>query len=85
MNDVKESGRLAEDILQGAAAIAVYLFGAADERRRVYYLIETGQLPHFRIGKARVCARRSTLASWITTQESQTAYDDVGRPIRAGA
>jgi hypothetical protein len=62
---------LSDDILHGAGAIAEHLFGASAARRRVYYLVESGQLPHFRVGRARICARRSTLARWISEQELQ--------------
>ena len=36
---------LADDLLYGAAAIAEFLFGSAEDRRRVYWLAESGQLP----------------------------------------
>lgn len=59
------------DILQGAAAISRFLFGSESDRRRVYFLVESGALPHFRLGGT-VCARRSTLLDWIEKQESQS-------------
>jgi hypothetical protein len=39
-----------EDILRGAAKIAEFLFGNPAERRKVYYLIERGYFPTFRLG-----------------------------------
>ena len=57
------------DILQGAADIARFLFGSASDRRRVYFLVESGALPHFRLGGT-ICARRSKLIDWIEEQET---------------
>lgn len=57
---------LAGDILRGAEAIAIYLFGDARHRKRVYRLIAGGKLPHFRIGRA-VCSRKSLLKQWVET------------------
>ncbi|HEY3778597.1 MAG TPA: hypothetical protein VGL35_11125 [Rhizomicrobium sp.] len=59
---------LADDILHGADQIAVFLFGDRRQRRRVYYLKESGQLPTFEMGG--ICARKSTLLAWIAQQES---------------
>ena len=56
---------LATDILRGAAAIANHL---GFPRRTIYHLIAIGKLPHFRLGET-ICARKSTLASWIENQE----------------
>ena len=51
---------LADDLLYGAAAIAEFLFGSAEDRRRVYWLAEFGQLPTFNLGTT-ICARRSSI------------------------
>lgn len=59
---------LASDLLRGADAISVYLFGSAAHRRRVYHLVETSRLPVFRLGSM-LCARRSVLVEWIGEQE----------------
>lgn len=61
---------LSSDILYGAVGIAKYLYGHAKHRRKVYNLIETEKLPHFRLG-AMICARRSILMQWITKQENE--------------
>ena len=61
---------LADDILEGADAIAEFLFGSKDDRRRVYYLSEASRLPVFRFG-AVLCARKSTLMAYITSQENR--------------
>lgn len=60
---------LAGDILRGADAIAAYL---GFPRRAVYHAVSKGNLPHFRVGEL-VCARRSTLAAWIESQERAAA------------
>jgi hypothetical protein len=59
---------LAGDILHGADGIAKFLYGDRKLRRKVYNLVETARLPHFRLG-AVICARKSVLLSWITEQE----------------
>ena len=61
---------LAGDLLRGADQIAGFLFGNPKERRKIYHLAETSRLPVFRLG-AVVCARKSTLLSWIIEQEMQ--------------
>src|SRR6185369_3272298 len=55
--DVKTAGQaqetLSDDLLEGAHAIAEFLFGAGDtmrNRRRIYHLVETSRLPVFRLG-----------------------------------
>ena len=60
------------DLLQGADAIAEFLFGDRRQRRRVYYLTgeARGRLPHFRLG-AIICARKSTLLRWIEAHEAR--------------
>jgi len=69
------SSELADDILEGAEAIAEFLFGSnADERsrnrRKVYYLSECSKLPLFRLGSV-LCARKSVLLSFIAGQENR--------------
>lgn len=59
---------LSADLLRGADKIAEFLYGRADERRKVYHLAETSRLPVFRLG-AVLCARRSVLLEWISSQE----------------
>lgn len=59
----------ADDILEGAAAFAKYLFGSREFRRKVYYLTEA-KLPVFRLGSV-LCARKSVLAGFIKGQEKQ--------------
>lgn len=58
-------------VRRGAEQIADFLFGDARQRRRVYHLCEAGKLPHFKLG-AVICARESTLLTWIEEQERQS-------------
>jgi hypothetical protein len=59
---------LADDLLMGAAAISTFMFGAADQRRRVYWLADIGQLPVFRIGSI-LCARKSSILKAVELHE----------------
>ncbi len=61
---------LADDILEGADAIAEFLFGSRKSRRKVYYLAECSKLPVFRLGSV-LCARRSVLLKFISGQEAR--------------
>ncbi|MCP3468539.1 DNA-binding protein [Bradyrhizobium sp. CCGUVB23] len=68
-----EPDKLADDILEGADAIAEFLFGTNDaerdrNRRKVYYLAERSKLPVFRFGSM-LCARKSVLLKFIAGQE----------------
>jgi hypothetical protein len=67
---------LSGDLLRGADEIAVYLYGDAGQRRKVYHLAETSRLPIFRLGSV-LCARRSILIAWIAEQERRA-----WRPVR---
>jgi len=61
---------LADDLLRGADAIAVFVFGSVKQRRKVYYYATEAKvkLPVFRMGNV-ICARKSKLLSWIEMQE----------------
>ncbi len=63
-----EPEALADDLLEGAGAIAEFMFGDAKLRKKVYYLRQSSRLPLFHIG-TRLCARKSTLLRWIRAQE----------------
>lgn len=62
---------LAQDLMSGAEAIALFMFGEASEanKRKVYHAAQKLGLPTFRIGGT-LCARRSTILTWIERQES---------------
>ena len=62
---------LADDLLVGAAAISEYVFGTPDDRRKVYRLAESGELPIFKLG-ATLCARKSRLNERISRKENKT-------------
>jgi len=64
-----DSNHLSEEILHGAGEITGFLFGSDKGRRQVYRLARHKCLPVFRLG-ATLCARPSTLLSWIKEQES---------------
>lgn len=74
MKSMEESqspeNELADDILEGADAIAEFLFGSNSYRRKVYYLAECSKLPIFRLGSA-CCARKSVLLDFIVGQEER--------------
>jgi hypothetical protein len=67
MQSVKSAG-LAGDIIEGAEAIALLLWGDVKKKRRVYHLAETGELPIFRLGSI-IHARKSVLLAHIEQQE----------------
>jgi hypothetical protein len=68
-------GELSDDILEGADAIAEFLFGSKESRRKVYYLAECSKLPIFRFGTV-LCARKSVLMEFISGQESRVLPPD---------
>ena len=59
---------LAHDVLVGGEAIALFMFGDASQRKRVFNLAENNALPVFRLGRT-LAARKSTLMRWIEEQE----------------
>lgn len=60
---------IAADILRGADEIAAFL---GLDKRAIYHAASRQKLPTFRLG-AIICARRSTLLSWISEQERKAA------------
>jgi hypothetical protein len=58
----------AKDLLRGAEEIAQFLHGDSELRRKVYHLVATSNLPHFKLGSM-ICARKSVLLKWIKDQE----------------
>lgn len=59
---------LAEDVLEGAAEIAAFLWPGKANPKKVYRAVELKQLPVYTIGN-RIHARRSTLLRYIQEQE----------------
>lgn len=68
VTDISTDRPLHDDVLHGAGAIATFLYGDPKYRRRVYHLIEKGELPVFRLARV-VCARKSMLLAQIEEQE----------------
>ncbi len=67
-------GNLNEDgiLLIGADAITQYLFGHPRYRRRVYHLVERGELPIFNLG-GKLAARPEALTRAIEKREAGVA------------
>jgi hypothetical protein len=59
------------DLLVGAEAIAIYMFGDPTETRRVYHAWEAHGLPAFKVGNA-LWARKSALRSWVQDKEQDS-------------
>ncbi len=66
----QEDAALADDLLRGGRAIALFLFGSESDaaRKKVYHLAKFSRLPTFKLGGL-LCARRSVLRAWIGAQE----------------
>lgn len=62
---IPANDNVSADILKGAEEIAAFL---GEETRAVFYAIQKGRLPHFRVGQ-NIRARKSTLLAWIGEQE----------------
>lgn len=62
---------LADDVLLGAAQIALWLYGHRRHRRKVYHLAKTSRLPHYLTGSI-ITARKSVLLAWIKDQEERS-------------
>jgi len=62
---------LAGDLLTGAKAIALCIYGTDDAtaRSRVYRLAETGRLPIFRVGRL-LTARKSELQAALSADKA---------------
>lgn len=60
---------LADDLLDSADEIALFLYGDAGKRRRVYHLADTGQIPAFKFA-GRLHARKSALLAHIQRREA---------------
>lgn len=56
--------KFSDDLLIGAAAIAEFLFGTPEARRKVYHLASTSQAPIRKLG-SRLVALRSELTDYL--------------------
>ena len=61
-----ETQRIADDLLQGAGAIAEF---TGLPERRIYAMTSKQKIPTFRIGGT-LCARKSRLMEWFEDLES---------------
>lgn len=68
----EEAAAISDDLLRGAEEIALFIFGNASMRRRVYYYARNRNLamPVFRMGGV-FCARKSSLRAWVNRQEGR--------------
>lgn len=66
-----EAETIGGDLLHGAEAIAIFVFGDVKHRRKVYYYASDAKvgMPLFRIGSV-ICARKSKLVEWVEAQEN---------------
>lgn len=71
----EHDAEFAPDLLRGAEEIALFLFGDRKQRRRVYHLIATSNLPVFKLGSM-ICARKSVLLKWIADKEVRRTGDN---------
>jgi hypothetical protein len=65
---------LCDDILEGAEAIAAFMFGDDPGGKRQVYRLATEvsaeyRLPTFKLGNNTLCARKSSILRWIEQQE----------------
>ncbi len=67
---------LAGDLMEGAEEIAEFMFGDRSEKsvRKVFYLASEVKVenrpPIFKLGKAKLAARRSRLLAWVEACET---------------
>jgi len=62
--------KLADDVLSGVAAISEF---TGDPVRRTYHLLETGQLPAFKLGGRWIARKSSILKHFEKLEEGQGA------------
>jgi hypothetical protein len=70
-----------KDLLHGDDEIAAFLWGSREQRRKVYHLAATSNLPIFKLGSM-ICARKSVLLKWIEDQEERHAIVTTARSSR---
>jgi hypothetical protein len=64
-----------KDMLRGADELAAFLFGSKSQRRKVYHLAATSNLPVFKLGSM-ICGRKSVILRWVEAQEARYANDN---------
>lgn len=68
---INQPNQLPDDLLEGARAIAIFLYGDAKYQRKIFYMASKGRLPVFDLGTATIYARKSTLLKYIEEQEAR--------------
>jgi hypothetical protein len=65
---------LADDLLEGAEEIALFMFGTVGAMRSVYRLstevASEHRPPFFKLGNNTLCARKSALLRWVAEREA---------------
>lgn len=79
-----KKNELADDTLEGASAIAEFLFGSRDKTRKVYHLVQTSKIPIYRLG-ALLHARKSVLLEFIAAQERRVMLEDTESAVPSEA
>jgi hypothetical protein len=78
-----DEAEFAKDILRGADAIAEFLYGDREMRRKVYHLVASSNLPVFKLGSM-ICARKSVLLKFVEAQEGRHANDNTLPSAKSG-
>jgi hypothetical protein len=60
------------DLLVGAEAIAMFMFGDPEATRRIYHAWDAHGLPAFKVGQT-LWARKGALVAWVAAKELETA------------
>jgi hypothetical protein len=66
------SRELSSDLLRGAAAIAEFMYGDAEERRKIYALHEKRAIPTFLLNNI-IHARKSSIIRAVEAREQAAA------------
>lgn len=74
--------RLADDMLEGADAIAAFM---GWKIRRVYHLHDKGGWPIFTDGSGKISARKSSLHAFVERLENAAIARGAGRQLAEGA
>jgi hypothetical protein len=72
MNGNTEDKCMADDFLEGAEAVAAFLYGDPGQRRKVYHLDAKGELPTFRLG-SKLCSTKTAIRQHIAELTKKSA------------
>jgi hypothetical protein len=75
MND--NDPEFSQDMLQGAKAIAMFMYGRCDQKaqRKIFHLVEKTNFPSFKVGSM-ICARRSVIIAWVRKMEERSIGEE---------